>query len=74
MSAQADLLLGKTLSDREASVTRCVAEGLATKDICVRLGCSEKSLDNCVQRIYKKTGVHSRRALAEWALQNLKTP
>jgi DNA-binding NarL/FixJ family response regulator len=55
------------LTQREAEVTRLVAEGLSNKQIAVKLSLSEHTVKNYIFRIFDKTGVSSRVALVLYA-------
>ena len=48
------------LSDRERDVVRCVAEGLANREIAMRLNISQHTVKNYMFRIFEKLGVSSR--------------
>jgi DNA-binding CsgD family transcriptional regulator len=53
------------LTDREREVVALAASGEASKAIAVRLGLSARTVDNHLQRIYRKLGVTSREDLRE---------
>jgi len=55
------------LTARELDVLRLVAEGQTNRTISVRLGLSEGTIKNYVQRIFKKLGISSRVEAAVYA-------
>lgn len=57
------------LSRREVEIARLVAEGMSNKEIGKRLFIAERTVDNHVQHILNKLGVHSRAQIAAWAAQ-----
>lgn len=57
------------LTEREREVLRAVFEGLANKEIAVRLGLSESTVKAVVQRLFGKTGVRNRAQLVRAALE-----
>ena len=73
VSARADLP-AYGLTPREVDAIRCVATGLANRDIAVALGVSERTVQKHLERAYRKLGVRSRSEAARvaWRL-NLDT-
>jgi len=57
------------LSEREREVLRAVFEGLANKEIAVRLQVSESSVKATLQQLFLKTGVRTRSQLVRVALE-----
>lgn len=55
------------LSPRETAVARCVGRGLTDKEIARELGIGLPSVRTYLQRVFEKTGVHRRAALARLA-------
>jgi DNA-binding CsgD family transcriptional regulator len=55
---------GGRLTRREDEVARLAADGLASRDIAMRLGLSVRTVDNHLQHVYVKLGVSTRTALA----------
>jgi DNA-binding CsgD family transcriptional regulator/tetratricopeptide (TPR) repeat protein len=51
------------LSRREAEVAEIAATGLSSRGIAMRLGLSERTVENHLQRVYTKLGLHSRAEL-----------
>ena len=51
-------VLGTTLSKLEAQVLAMFMEGESYEDIGLRLGCDSKAVDNALQRVKRKVGVH----------------
>jgi DNA-binding NarL/FixJ family response regulator len=60
---------GRRLSEREREVLRAVFEGLANKEIAVRLQVSESSVKATLQQLFFKTGVRTRSQLVRVALE-----
>jgi len=60
---------GRKLSDREREVLRSVFQGLANKEIAVRLQVSESSVKATLQQLFFKTGVRTRSQLVRVALE-----
>ena len=58
------------LSDRETEVLRFLVQGLANKEIAVRLQISESSVKNTLQQLFAKSGVRTRSQLVRVALEN----
>ena len=56
-------------SERERAVLRGVFEGLANKEIAVRLDISETSVKAALQQLFEKTGVRTRGQLVRIALE-----
>jgi DNA-binding NarL/FixJ family response regulator len=63
---------GRNLSDREREVLRALLEGLANKQIAVRLEVSESSVKATLQQLFFKTGVRTRSQLVRVALEQYK--
>ncbi len=59
------------LTQREIEVVRFAAAGKANKEIADALCISYHTVVNHLKSIYRKTGVHSRAALATWAARRL---
>ena len=59
----------RRLSEREREVLRNVFEGLANKEIAVRLQVSESSVKATLQQLFSKTGVRTRSQLVRVALE-----
>jgi DNA-binding NarL/FixJ family response regulator len=60
---------GRKLSDREQEVLKSVFQGLANKEIAVRLQVSESSVKATLQQLFFKTGVRTRSQLVRVALE-----
>ena len=58
-----------TLGDRETGVLRLVVQGLANKEIAVRMEISESAVKNTMQQLFAKTGVRTRSQLVRVALE-----
>jgi DNA-binding CsgD family transcriptional regulator len=54
------------LTPREFEVARLVAEGLTNRAIAVRLGVSERTIENHLDHIFSKLGFASRAQVAAW--------
>ena len=64
-----------TFSPRELMVLRSITEGLANKEIAVRLESTETNVKAILQRIFEKTGVRSRSQLVRYVFEfNLELP
>lgn len=63
---------GRRLSERETEVLRYVFQGLANKEIAVRLKVSESSVKATLQQLFLKTGVRTRSQLVRVALERYK--
>jgi NarL family two-component system response regulator LiaR len=59
----------ESLTERETSVLRLVAEGLANKEIARRLSISEKTVKAHLNNVFAKLGVHSRTEAAIHAIR-----
>jgi DNA-binding NarL/FixJ family response regulator len=57
------------LSVRETEVLQLIAEGLANKQIGVRLGLSEKTVKNHISRIFSKLDISARTQAAVHAIR-----
>ena len=58
---------GKQLTDRERDILRCLASGLANKEIAVRLRISEHTVKTHLKAIFLKLEVSSRAGtVAAW--------
>ncbi len=62
----------RRLSERETEVLRFVFQGLANKEIAVRLRVSESSVKATLQQLFFKTGVRTRSQLVRVALEQYK--
>ena len=62
----------KKLTERERQVLQYVFEGLANKEIAVRLEVSESSVKATLQQLFAKTGVRTRSQLVRTALETYK--
>jgi DNA-binding NarL/FixJ family response regulator len=60
----------KSLTERETSVLRLVAEGLANKEIARRLVISEKTVKAHLNNVFVKLDVHSRTQAALQAIRS----
>ena len=58
-----------SLSEREQEVLRLVADGLTKRQIALRLGLSQHTVDNYIRRIYAKLEVNSLGAAVARGLQ-----
>jgi DNA-binding NarL/FixJ family response regulator len=57
---------GPMLADRELAVLRCLADGMATRDISVQLGYSERTIKATIARACDRLGTRTRaQAVAE---------
>jgi DNA-binding CsgD family transcriptional regulator/tetratricopeptide (TPR) repeat protein len=70
VAARGDALFGATAADpgdgltpREREVAGLAASGLPSRSIALRLSLSERTVENHLQRIYAKLGLHSRAEL-----------
>ncbi|MGH2701408.1 MAG: LuxR C-terminal-related transcriptional regulator [Actinomycetota bacterium] len=59
-----------SLTKREQTVLRLVAQGVAPKDVADRLGVSENTVRTHVQNLYAKLGMHSRLEVARFAVDH----
>jgi len=59
----------RTLTEREDQVLQGVFEGLANKEIAVKIGVSESSVKATLQQLFDKTGVRTRSQLVRIALE-----
>jgi PAS domain S-box-containing protein len=57
------------LSHRETDVLRLLVQGLANKEIAVRVGISESSVKNTLQQLFARTGVRTRSQLVRVAME-----
>ncbi len=57
------------LTDRETSVLRLVVQGLANKEIAMRLDVSESTVKNTLQQLFAKSDVRTRAQLVRVALE-----
>ncbi|GAB7004356.1 response regulator transcription factor [Nocardioides sp. AN3] len=60
-----------TLSGREREVLGLVAQGLANKQIALRLGISERTVKVHLGNVFRRIGVADRTSAALWARENL---
>lgn len=58
------------LTVRELEVLALIARGAATRDVARQLGISQKTAGTHIERIYTKTGAHSRSTVTIFALKN----
>jgi DNA-binding NarL/FixJ family response regulator len=58
------------LSQRESEVVKLIAEGLANKEIGVRLSLSEKTVKNYISRIFSKLNISARTQAAVFAIRS----
>lgn len=69
-SIQAELLIDEYhLTPREVEVMSCVAYGMTTPEIAVKLSASAATVKKHLERIYRKVGVNNRMSLMKLALQ-----
>ncbi len=61
------------LTRREMDVVDGVSRGLRNREIALNLGISEKTVKTHLNNVFGKLGIHSRTALARWALDRLGT-
>ena len=59
-----------SLSTRELEVLRLLVQGLANKEIAVRLEISESAVKNTLQQLFTKSGVRTRSQLVRVALEH----
>jgi DNA-binding NarL/FixJ family response regulator len=59
-------LKSEDLTEREREVARLVADGLTNRQIAVRLGISERTVENHLDHIFDKLGFASRAQVAAW--------
>jgi two-component system nitrate/nitrite response regulator NarL len=59
----------RPFTQREQQVLSCVFEGLANKEIAVRIGVSESSVKATLQQLFSKTGVRTRSQLVRIVLE-----
>ncbi|MFN2461132.1 MAG: LuxR C-terminal-related transcriptional regulator [Candidatus Velthaea sp.] len=57
------------LSPREADIVKLIAQGLANKDISVRLNLSDKTVKNHISRIFAKLHITARTQAAVYAIR-----
>ena len=55
--------LADDLTPREREVAELAAGGLASREIAVRLGITQRTVDNMLGRVYVKLGIANRAAL-----------
>lgn len=67
VSARRESSPAPALSEREREVLALVADGLANKQIAIRLGISEKTVKSHLTRIFREIGVSDRTQAALWA-------
>ena len=58
-----------SLTDRETGVLRLVVQGLANKEIAMRMEVSESTVKNTLQQLFAKTDVRTRAQLVRVALE-----
>ncbi|HET8550816.1 MAG TPA: response regulator transcription factor [Bryobacteraceae bacterium] len=61
-------------TERERETLDAVLEGLANKEIAVRMNLTESAVKATIQRLFEKTGVRSRTQLVRFALEKLEMP
>ena len=61
----------RSLTPREREVALYVARGALTREIAAALFISRGTVRTHIERIFRKTGVHSRAQLAAWVMQRL---
>ena len=66
-----DVLIQKSLSNREAEVAELVSKGLSNKEVANRLFVTEKTVKFHLTNIYKKMQVKSRAQLIVWCLPHM---
>jgi DNA-binding NarL/FixJ family response regulator len=54
---------------QERRILRCLVEGLSNKEIAARLSIPETTVKSAMQRLFVKTGVHSRGGLVRLAME-----
>ena len=59
----------RPFTERERQVLSCVFEGLANKEIAVRIGVSKSSVKATLQQLFSKTGVRTRSQLVRIVLE-----
>jgi DNA-binding NarL/FixJ family response regulator len=67
---EAERLPGEGLTPRELEVLRTLTEGLATPEVCERMGISPNTLRTHVQNIMAKLGVHSKLEAVAFGLRH----
>jgi PAS domain S-box-containing protein len=58
-----------SLTDREREVLRCLVQGMANKEIALRMEISESAVKNTLQQLFAKTNVRTRSQLVRVALE-----
>jgi PAS domain S-box-containing protein len=58
-----------TLTDREREVLRCLVQGMANKEIALRMEISESAVKNTLQQLFAKANVRTRSQLVRVALE-----
>jgi HD-GYP domain-containing protein (c-di-GMP phosphodiesterase class II) len=58
------------LTPREVEVLRLIARGASTREVARELGISQKTAGTHIERIYTKTGAHTRSTATIFALKN----
>jgi DNA-binding NarL/FixJ family response regulator len=74
LQSQRDLRPARELSEREETVLRLVADGLANKVIARKLGIAERTVKAHLTRIFERLDVTSRTQAALWAREHLPAP
>lgn len=68
-----DGIQATSLSPREEEILRLVTQGLTNKEIAVSLNIAVPTVNQFVNRLFLKTGVHNRTQLAVFAVQGYET-
>lgn len=59
-----------TLTGREMTIAKCVADGKTSKEIASFLGIAYKTVDTHRSNIMKKLGLHNAASVASWAVKH----
>ncbi|HTU70982.1 MAG TPA: helix-turn-helix transcriptional regulator [Candidatus Baltobacteraceae bacterium] len=60
-----------SLTDREKTILRCLAQGMQTKEIATFIGRSKPTVENHIRILYAKTNARSRAQLVALAMAAL---
>lgn len=63
----------RLLSPREEAILRLITQGLTNKEIAVSLNIAVPTVNQFVNRLFLKTGMHNRTQLAVFAVQGYET-